>query len=384
MSDKIETRPPAGELFADAGARAVWAAIVHLDEATKHRLLAVLAEHLAVPEDRVDPHRARTARAIAALREAAKLADDGLSRDAYDELRRRNPGAGWPGSSSVCRWLGGTWNDGLREAGLSEVFDGDAVVRELGPAFTREECVQAVLDYVADTGDQLPGCHAVIAWAKRSDVRARSGHRPRSLGPYQRLFAGWTEVLAACGLIDANAPTGAAVGTTGYGSVRPAKAYGYTEEQLFAAMREVADRLARSPKTQEYIREREKILAEEGAAGRLPRAFPTYNVIQTRFPTWDEALSAAGLEPVRGRYGGPRPIRERRTRRIDDEVMLAAIREAFAMVGEPFTSTAYTNWRAEQRKRDRAERRVRTIPSYVAMWQRWGSWVAARDKALGR
>ena len=263
------------------------------------------------------------------------------------------------------------------------MFDGDAVVRELGPAFTREECLGAVRDYVADTGDRLPGCHAVIAWAKRPDVRARPGHRPRSLGPFQRLFSGWAEVLAACGLIDGEAPTGAAIGTTGYGSLRPAKAYGYTEEQLFAALREVAARLGRSPKTAEYTREREAILADERAEGRAPRAFPTYNVIQTRFPTWDEALSAAGLEPVRGRQNAARPIRERRTRRIDDEEILAAMRDARAAVGEPFTSGAYAAWRREQIERDREAGRLRTIPSYVCIWQHWGSWRAACEEAFG-
>ena len=77
-AEQSATRPPAapaGELFVDPGARAVWAAIIHMEEAIQHQLLAALRDRLSVPEARVNPDQARVARAVAALREAAELTD---------------------------------------------------------------------------------------------------------------------------------------------------------------------------------------------------------------------------------------------------------------------------------------------------------------------
>ena len=66
-------RPPRGELFADAGAAAVWAAIQIPSEPARRELLDHLVAASLVPELRSSPKDAQLARAIQALREAQTL-----------------------------------------------------------------------------------------------------------------------------------------------------------------------------------------------------------------------------------------------------------------------------------------------------------------------
>jgi hypothetical protein len=95
----------------------------------------------------------------------------------------------------------------------------------------------------------------------------------------------------------------------------------------------------------EYTRERDKIGAEERAAGTPPRPFPSGSVIQNRFPTWDAALIAAGLPPAQGRRYPARANGRRGGPRVTDHEVFAAICEAYAKVGDPFTVNAYQAWR---------------------------------------
>jgi len=62
--------------------------------------------------------------------------------------------------------------------------------------------------------------------------------------------------------------------------------------------------------------------------------------------------------------------------------MLAALREAYAAVGDPFTTGAYARWRTEQLERDRAARRPRRLPIWGTISGRFGTWDAACEKAL--
>jgi hypothetical protein len=387
-SDDCELAPrvPAGEFFSDPGARVAWAAITGLDEGQKHALLELLGSELAVPESRATPSQVRTARAVSAVREAAKIhsARGGKAlrqedfRSLHAEFGREH---GWPSDGSIRRWLGGTWNDALRRAMLPAAPDGDAIVRELGPEYTREECVQAVLDYVADTGNPLPGFHSVINWARRRDVRARHGRRPRSTIVYQRLFGSWSNVLVAAGVVSADAVTGrVAGGDRGYGTSRPPVGINYTEEHIYAALREVAARLGRSPKQSEYQHERQLIFEEEQADGRPSRAMPSFSLIQGRYGTWDEALVTAGLPAVDGRRNARKRV-ERKPPIYSDEKMLAWIKEAFCELEHPFTSKAYIKWREAKLVAERAAGRFTRIPDFNTLYRRFGSWAQACERA---
>lgn len=56
---------------------------------------------------------------------------------------------------------------------------------------------------------------------------------------------------------------------------------------------------------------------------------------------------------------------------------VSAIREGFLAKGHPYTLAAYSAWRKQQQSRDRAERRIRRLPSYDAIWARYGTWEQA-------
>jgi hypothetical protein len=203
--------PPAGELFSSPEAKLVWGALQTLGEAELHLVFDRLQQHVLVPEVRKGTHAQKVARAIGALREAsdiarleqgaASLADVELRQDTYVRLRSLQPDRGWPPATSVKRWIGGGWNDALRLASLQPVFDGDALVHEVGPKFTREELVDVIKQYAAECPEQIPTLRGLVMWAKRPDVLARPGRRPRSLGPYTRAFDNWADALAAAGLV---------------------------------------------------------------------------------------------------------------------------------------------------------------------------------------
>jgi len=102
-------------------------------------------------------------------------------------------------------------------------------------------------------------------------------------------------------LVDADAPVFAPV--VAAGQVRPS-GYRFSGEQIREALRAVSERLGRSPRTSEYQRERGAMLDEQHATGAPLRAIPSYNVINDRYPRWDDALVDAGLAPLGGRRTG--------------------------------------------------------------------------------
>lgn len=263
-------------------------------------------------------------------------------------------------------------------AKLQPVFDGDALVEELGPKFTREEILTALREYADEDVEKIPTVRAFLAWARRPDVLARPGRRPRSLGPIQRAFPdGWPQALAAAGLIATDdAPTDGDHNGRGssWGVARPAWGTGYKTEHVRDALRECARAIGRSPKMGEYQAWREDRFIQRREEGLLPRAIPSSSLIQNRYDTWDDALVDAGLEPARGRSHPTRTGNyPPRRKRITDEQIFAAICEAYEKVGNPFTVTAYSKWRKDKEVALRRRRKLDKVPSYHVMHERFGS-----------
>jgi hypothetical protein len=378
---------PPGELFADGETRMAWAAINTLSEGQLHELLGVMQSKAMLPELRPGKQAQRIATVVAALTEAAKqlmveqrlhsIADVKLTEQEYERLRRLNDGEQWPPPSTIRRWIGAGWNDALRDAKLQPVFDGDALVVELGPKFTRGDVLAALSEYAEEGVEEIPTVRGFLAWSRRPEVMARPGRRPRSLGPLNRLFPlGWPQVLAAAGLIAPEDAPDSDVGMRGesWGAARPAWGTGYTVEHVRQALRECAGVLGRSPKMGEYQAWREDRFVEQREQGLLPKAIPSSSLIQNRFATWDDALVDAALEPARGRS---RPTRSGdyppRPKRIRDEEIFAAVCEAFEKVGRPFTVSTYSAWRKEKVVELRRRRKLDKVPSYHVMHERFGS-----------
>ena len=419
----------------------MWAAIEILDETARRELLDHLTVTQLVPETRANPRDAQLARAIGSLREARDMlhdihgADDGdgrdgdggdhhhrhdddddhevdvdvdvhghcddgghrdddrvaddrrlLTRGAYEDLRKlHGRRLGWPPAGTIVRWFAGTWNDALRGAGLDSVPDGDALVRELGAAFSAEEVLDAVRTYADEIGDPLPTLTGYLRWARHPKVRGRPGRRPSTQSVFDRLFGGWRNVLVAAGLArdDGVSGVGHSVRRSGGGrKVFLRSGFGYSEEQYRAALREIADRLGHSPTTGEYKHERENLLAEEHAKGLLPRAFPSLAALQKRIARWDENLVDAGLKPVDGRRNKKGCGNRANGRSVTEQEILDALREGFTALGHPFTARGYAVWRREQIERDRAAGRYRRLPSYAPIQDRYGTWAQACQAAL--
>jgi hypothetical protein len=360
--------PPRREQFASPVARAVWAAIVSLETSLRHEILLALQQLLCVPA-RIDTHGTRVSHAVTCLRQVAELLGGSPSVGDYRQARADHPEFDLPADSLVRRWLGGSWNDCLKQARLDPVRDGDVLVSELGPSITGDEIIAALCECASDLAT-IPTFHRYLNWARRPDVKARPGRRPQSQSPFDRTFGGFVESLKAAGLLAGESleqlPRSTRVRLGGYF---------IDDEVIRDGLREVANRLGHSPRVREYNLERERIILESGSGGEL-RSIPSHSLIQRRYGTWDAALIDAGLEELGGRV--TRSVEGTRGRRkgpqVSDELIFASITLAYEALGGPFTSVAYRRWRKEQKARDLEARIFRRIPDYHTIWKRFGTW----------
>lgn len=369
--------PPRREQFSSPVARAVWAAIVSLETSLQHELLRALQQLLCVPA-RLDTHGTRVSHAVTCLRQVAELLGRSPSVGDYRQTRAEQPEFDLPADSLVRRWLGGSWNDCLKQARLDPVPDGDVLVSELGPSITGDEIIAALCECASDL-ETIPTFHRYLNWARRPDVKARRGRRPQSQSPFDRTFGGFVESLKAAGLL-----AGESLEQVPRSTRIRLGAYFIDDDVIRDGLREVANRLGRSPRVREYNLEREHIINETSINGGELRSIPSHSLIQRRYGTWDAALLDAGLEGLGGR--GTRSVEGKRGRRkgpqVTDEQILTSIREAYEALGDPFTSVAYRRWRKEQKARDLKARILRRTPDYHTIWKRFGTWENALKAAF--
>jgi len=371
--------PQDGQRFSDPAADPVYRAITSLDEASQLAVLRELQRKLLAEDISVAGTEAtREAHAITVLQLAAAELGHSPSVSEYRELYKRYRTKGWPDDTSVRRWLGaGSWNAALRRAHLEPRPDGDVIVFQQGPHYSDEEVIAALRECRIDLG-HVPTWPQYRAWVGRPDIDRRPGRRPRSFAVFQNRFGNFFEALRAAELIPGDAAHGI-VSTIG---LRRAE-YRTSDDAIRDGIREVAARIGRSPRVREYIRHRLLIYKETLAAGQ-PRAIPSYNTINRRFGSeWDSCLVWAGLQPLGGRATSshPRPPRQRSPRRVSDETMQGAIREAFDAIGEPFTVHAYMEWR-RRRLAELPYWEHYRYPSHHTFWMRYRLWAAACDAAL--
>jgi hypothetical protein len=155
------------------------------------------------------------------------------------------------------------------------------------------------------------------------------------------------------------------------GTYRPSN-YGYTREQIADALREVAQRLGRSPRKAEYIAIRTQLQREEESERRPVKARPSTAVIGRAYEIWDDALTSAGLEPLGGR--GTRSQPRHVAPRYGDAELLDAVRRCLRDLGVVYVKRrAYVAWHDRQPNRD-------AIPSADTINERFGCW----DKLVRR
>lgn len=382
------TRPGRLELFADPRVEMAWAAIQTLPEGLLQEFEEYLHKHVTEPEKRKGVRADRLARATSALRDVATILEEEtgeakVSVEGYERVRKENRELGLPTAGKVRRWSGGSWNDVLRRARLKAVPDGDVLALSYGDKFAWEEtrdalraCAEELRKHGLDPERHL-SYQTYLGWANREDVRAMPGRRPQSRPPIDR-FGGWLVVKFAALHGDGSPPS------AGKGSQRigPARGYRYSDEELRDAVREVAAHLGRPPRATEYRIERERILEAEEARGEPLRAFPSYGKILEHFGSFDTALADAGFVPHFSAGTNPvtgRGYRQKDAHAFPDEQLIAGIQEAYAAKGDPFTMTAYKEYRTERQGISHSGQR---LPAYGTLWARYKTWAAA-CKAAG-
>lgn len=305
--------------------------------------------------------KSRRADAITALREAAEILGHSPSVREYEELRKSRRDLELPVESSIRTRLGGGWNDCLGRAQLETVdeLDVPAVVQ---PRFTEEDILVALRECNADLGE-VPKVFTYRAWARRPDVQARPGKRPKTEGPMTRIYGSFPAALRAAGLASERIRRRRRVDPT---------EWSYQDAEIFAALRMVAERCGFSPSVKEYVQARKELMASYGDSDEaLP--IPAPSTITHRFRTWAAALEAAELPERRRRpYGRRAPIEPIYT---DDDV-LTWVARAYAEIGEPFTEAAYKSWRTQMKFREPASR----IPSSWTAAARFRGWSALASR----
>jgi hypothetical protein len=146
-------------------------------------------------------------------------------------------------------------------------------------------------------------------------------------------------------------------------------------ETMLEALREAYTDLGEPFSTVAYAAWRERKLSTDPTA-RLRRAYPTYPTVCGRFGSWAAAREAAAIAA---------PTTEPTHRgRMSDEVMLDAIREAQAEVGEPISSRAYETWRKKRFERDPFAKLSNRYPGRETITIRFGSWAEALASAAAQ
>jgi hypothetical protein len=305
---------------------------------------------------------------VRALREAAEILGKSPSIKEYDGIRASLPDLKLPPNGSVRRWLGGGWNDCLARSLLETIAaDGDFASRPIGlnERYADAEIFDALRECVSDL-EHVPSMTEYIQWARRPDVRGRSGRRPSSYKVFERFEGGFRAALTAAGLIgegDARVAIN--------GRALPSR-YRYRDEDITRALLKVAERLGHSPRPSEYERERARI-HDALALGEV-RPLPMVQVISRRYGCWNAALEKAGLNPVSDPSD---PTLGNGLKRYTDEEKLEWIRRAWTACGQPFTAAAYKRWRAETMRRTE-----RPIPCLPNIERTFGGWTRACDLAL--
>lgn len=354
--------------FQNSELEIVWAAIGALDIAQKMALLEGLAEETA-QSFLTTSAGARETRAVVALCECRSLLGHSPSVSEYERERQSNPQYGWPPEATVRRWVGaGSWNKALERAGLNAIAGGDVIVRQrLGAAFSTDEAILALQLCAKDLGAP-PTHHELFRWCKRPDVMALPGRRPLSIQVYIRLFKSYVKALEAAGLCgDGIAAVSA------HGVFRTVG--GWDHEDFLKALCEVASRIGHPPARSEYRRERRRIEDESLEAG-APRTIPGEDAIARAFGgDWSAAIVAAGLADAA-------TARMTRPPRYTDEDLIGTLQEAREAIRDPFTSTAFKQWRVRSIAEAKAAGTPRYIPSFEQIRNRFKTWNAALEAAF--
>jgi hypothetical protein len=259
----------------------------------------------------------------------------------------------------------------LRRALLDAVTDGDFTSRSINEAFTQDELVAAIRDYMVEHNDAVPTLLELVGWAHDPRVRAKPGRRPLTQAPFSR-FGGYPAVLRAAGV----APN---VRRNTLGRVL-AVTYRYSDTELREAVRAVGQKLGRTPREADYREARQAVLGDATRGNRSDAVLlPSVSVLKRRWGPWPNVLAGVGLDPL-----APFNPRLPRRPRYAPSDHFESLRKAWVQVGPPFTAQAYGRWRHQEQEAAAARGEYIEIPSVAQVVHFFGSWRRAVADALPR
>ena len=340
----------------------VWAAVERLDIAARHSLLEELTNELFVePHLRAQGPSAREARAVLALREAARALGKSPSIQEYAELVQLHPENRWPHPSRVRAWLGSnSWNRALERAGL-EAVEVDVTIRErLGSVFAHETLKKALRLAAAEFGNSFT-FEQYNHWVRRPDVVAEHGLLPRAVATFITAFGSWSNAFVAAGLRETH------VIVTKHGVVRHA-AHSYERDEVIEALQFAADEIGHTPTVGEYTALRKKI--QEDSPDQALVTLPSVVVIKRLLDKdWAAACVVAGLDDPGESVSAP----------FSDEELIESL--AAALEQGCRSAADYDGWRETLRVDAEAVGASVRIPSATLIRKRLSGWRRARAAA---
>jgi hypothetical protein len=369
---------PHNRRFDDPRLEMCWAATMSLEVDLQCLLLrelaSELARHLVEPRNPQEKIRA----AIVSLREARDFLGHSPSQYEFRLLRGEFPDMRLMADGTIRRALGnGTWNECLARAHLEAVSDGDFTERSLSPAFTLDDLVECIREYVREHDGAVPKQRELLGWLRDPRIQARPGHRPLSARPFTRF--GYWQVLEAAG-------HGDVLREDVLRAVRPGYAngirYRYSDAELLEAFHCVARELGRTPRETDYRDAHAESLRRVRQAGGGD-ALPSSTALRRRFGSWARVVEAAGHNALP--EWRPGKSRLPRAPRYSESTLLKVLACAWVAIGEPFTIEAYARWRRDELRKAQDRSEEIFLPNVETITRRFGSWEkAGRHTRPGR
>jgi hypothetical protein len=373
----VPRRLPHRRRFERVELEIVWAATETLDVGLQRVLLRELATELAQEVlVRADKNpRDRISRAIISLHTAADLLGESPTLLQYRQLRADFSELQLMSDGAIRRSLGrDSWNECLERALIpASTSTIDFISPGRGEPFSREELVAAIRDYMTHHNEVVPKLTELVAWARDPRTQAMPGRRPLTQSPFGR-FGGYPAVLRDAGLLDEirRSTVGRLIAVT----------HAYSDDELAAAVREVASSLGHTPRQIEYQEAREAALAVMCTAAPEDRKgvslLPSVSALKKRWGPWANVILAAGLPPLAPEIHQRLPRRPRYT----EDRLREVLREAWVACGDPLTKEAYLEWRQQKLAAAALQGQYLAIPSIYRIETFFGGWKAALAASL--
>lgn len=299
--------------------RWMWSRLRHRSRADRHHVYSAVCGTRAAQRD------GRVQFVLTALRRFPKEVP--LSKRRWEAWRAAQPDKDdLPSATMVANTFGG-WGRAAEAVGLRPGID--VLARRLTQpriGATREQLLDCLKACAAALGKQHFTFREYEQWA-RAEIDSKQSKLPViviSSPTFRTKFGSWTKAMIAAGL---ERPTEV--------NTRPkVGSRGFTDQEVRQAVLDCAGTLGATPKKHEYVAWRDGQLKDEATR----RPIPSPETLCARFGRWHQVLAWAGLRDDAPHFG-------ERNNAYPDQVLIAAVRDCAAALGQPPNRNQYRRWR---------------------------------------